>query len=105
MTTEKGVIKMRLKATKTSMYALVSAYEDLPPMRKAAFTKAYRYPDYWLRWRDANGMACKAFLAACAGRPVLAITKERECGESAYRTYTLSINDLRNRGMIEERTA
>lgn len=96
---------MRLKATKTSMYALVSAYEDLPPMRKAAFTKAYRYPDYWLRWRDANDMACKAFLAACAGRPVLSITKEQEYGKPEYKAYTLSIDDLRKRGMIEERTA
>lgn len=93
---------MRLKATKTSMYRLVGDYEDLPPMRRTTFTKAYRQPDFWLRWRDADGMACKAFLAAYAGRLVLSITKEQEYGDPEYRAYTLSVGDLRKRGMIEE---
>ena len=93
---------MRLKATKTSMYKLVSEHTALPPMRRTAFTKAYRQPAYYLRWRDADDMPCEAMLAPCAGRPVLSITCERERAESAYEAHTLRIADLRQRGMIEE---
>lgn len=93
---------MKLHATKTSMYKLVSDHAQLPPMGKTTFEKAYRQPAYYLRWRDADDMPCKAMLAACAGRPVLCITWERERAESAYEAHTLHIEDLRQRGMIEE---
>ena len=36
----------RLKANKTSFYKLVGAYEELPPMRRVNFTKAYGTPDW-----------------------------------------------------------
>lgn len=93
---------MRLKATKKSMYALVGAYEELPPMRKTEFSKAYRHPSYWLRWWDADGLACKAFLAASLGKPVLSVTKEREYGEPVYEARTLDVSELRALGMIED---
>lgn len=93
---------MRLRATKTSMYKLVSEYAELPPVCETSFEKAYRQPSYYLRWRDVDDMPCKAMLAPCAGRPVLSITRERERAESAYETHALSIADLRQRGMISE---
>ena len=51
----------RLKANKTRLYKLVGEFEDLPPMRRVTITKAYRTPDWWLKWTDADGLLCVAF--------------------------------------------
>ena len=66
----------RLKANKTSLYKLVGEFEDLPPMRRVTITKAYRAPDWWLKWTDAEGMLCMAFFSTCLGKPLLAIDKK-----------------------------
>ena len=96
---------LRLKATKTSLYRLVSEYEKLPPMRRAVFTKAPRYPDYWLEWRDSAGLSCKAYLASGLGRTLLSITRKEFCGPEVSRVvHSLSLDELRARGMVEEHT-
>ena len=42
---------LRLTANKTKLYTLVADYVDnLPPMRKATFTKYPRTPDYAMEW-------------------------------------------------------
>ena len=96
---------LRLKATKTSLYKLVHLYEALPPMRRAEFTKAPRTPDYWLEWRDANGLWCKAFFSTCLGKPLLSIEK-REYDNSlvSRQVYNLDHKDLLERDMVEEFT-
>ena len=58
----------RLKANKTSLYKLVGEFEDLPPMRRVTITKAYRTPDWWLKWTDADGLLCVAFFSTCMGK-------------------------------------
>lgn len=94
---------LRLKATKTSLYKLVSDYEKLPPMCRVRFTKAPRQPDYWLEWWDSGGLWCKAYLAAGLGRAVLSITRKEFCGpEVSCVVYGLSVKDLEMRGMTEE---
>lgn len=94
---------LRLRATKTSAYKLVSDYEKLPPMRRVRFTKAPRQPDYWLEWQDSGGLWCKAYLAAGLGRAVLSITRKEFCGPEVSRmVYGLSLKDLGARGMTEE---
>lgn len=94
---------LRLKANKTSLYKLVHYYEPMPKMRKTTFTKAPRTPDYWMEWMDACGLWCKAFLSVCAGKPLLSITKY-DCDEEVSRkVHDLSIADLRERDMVEER--
>ena len=94
---------LRLKATKTSLYKLVSDYEKLPLMKRTVFTKASRQPDYWLEWRDSGGLRCKAYLAAGGGRATLSITKKELFGlEVSRMVYGLSLKDLKARGMVEE---
>ena len=94
---------LRLKATKTSLYKLVHEYQSLPPMRRTRFTKAFREPDYWLEWRNADGLFCKAFLSACGGSALLSVTRKEFCGpERGYVTYGLELPELRKRGMVEE---
>lgn len=92
----------RLKANKTSLYKLVGQYAKLPKANKTEFIKVYRHPEYWLKWFD--GDFCEAFLAACLGTPMLSI--ERKDATDGHRTsrevYRLTIEDLRERGMIEE---
>lgn len=61
----------RLKANKTSLYKLVGEFEDLPPMRRVTITKAYRTPDWWLKWTDADGLLCVAFFSTCMGKALL----------------------------------
>ena len=96
---------LRLKATKTSLYKLVHDYEPLPPMRRTRFTKAYREPDYWLEWADADGLWCRAFLSSCGGSALLAVTRKEFCGPEHSRVvYGLGLPELRRRGMVEEFT-
>lgn len=61
----------RLKANKTSLYKLVGEFEDLPPMRRVTITKAYRAPDWWLKWTDADGLLCVAFFSTCMGKAMV----------------------------------
>ena len=96
---------LRLKATKTSLYKLVHDYEPLPPMRRTRFTKAYREPDYWLEWADADGLWCRAFLSSCGGSALLAVTRKEFCGPEHSRVvYGLGLPELRRRGKVEEFT-
>ena len=70
----------RLKANKTSLYKLVGEFENLPPMRRVTITKAYRTPDWWLKWTDADGLLCVAFFSTCMGKPLLSIKKRSSAG-------------------------
>ena len=70
----------RLKANKTSLYKLVGEFEDLPPMRRVTITKAYRTPDWWLKWTNADGLLCVAFFSTCMGKALLSIDKKEFCG-------------------------
>lgn len=93
----------RLKATKTSLYKLVGVYEDMPPMRQVTITKAYRTPDWWLKWTDVDGLLCVAFFSTCLGKPLLAIEKKEFCGPQVSRVvHGLDTKDLLERGMVEE---
>lgn len=73
---------MRLKANKTSLYNLVATYKPLPGMRRVDFQKANGRPDYWLEWttHDAAG------------------------GQLYHEAHRLSVEGLRERGMVEEVT-
>lgn len=95
---------LQLKATKTRLYNLVAAHEALPGMRKAEFIKAPRARDWWLKWYDnAADRFYEAFFAACGGRPLLAITaRDWDNHEISRKVHTLTIEDLRERDMIEE---
>ena len=94
---------MRLKATKTSLYNLVASREYLPEMRETEFIKAPRCRDWWLKWYDGD-MICKAFLSACMGSALLTVEKHEWLGTTKSReVYRIAINELRVRGMIEER--
>ena len=94
---------LRLKATKTRLYKLVSEYETLPLMGRTNFIKAYGRPEYKMYWTDADGLKCMVFFAAVGGKPKLVITKKEFDGLEVSRVvYTLCINDLTDRGMTEE---
>ena len=95
----------RLKANKTSLYKLVGEFEDLPPMRRVTITKAYRAPDWWLKWTDADGLLCVAFFSTCMGKALLSIDKKEFCGPQVSRAvHDLDTKDLLERGMVEEFT-
>lgn len=95
----------RLKATKTSLYKLVSEYEVLPLMKRTVFTKAPWQADYWLEWRTRDGLWCKAYLASGLGNALLSIEKKETGGQQVSRTvHGLSCAELRARGMVEEFT-
>ena len=95
----------RLKANKTSLYKLVGEFEDLPPMRRVTITKAYRTPDWWLKWTDADGLLCVAFFSTCMGKALLSIDKKEFCGPQVSRVvHDLDTKDLLERGMVEEFT-
>ena len=94
-----------MKANKTSLYKLVAEYEDLPPMRQVTITKAYRSPDWWLKWTDADGLLCMAFFATCLGKPLLSIEKKEFCGpQVSCVVHDLDAKALLERGMVEEIT-
>ena len=93
---------LRLKATKKRLYNLVASFEALPPLTKTAFAKAYRSTDYWLRWYG-GGLWCEAFLAVCAGRPLLAITKKDYDGPEVSRVVlSMDVEELREGVLGEE---
>lgn len=99
---------VRLKATKTSLYRLVAEYVDnLPPMRSGTqFIKYPRRPDYAMDWITPEWDTAHAFFSTCMGRPLLAIEiKDGETGKTVSRTtHALDLQDLRERGMVEEFT-
>lgn len=77
---------MRLKASKTSLYKLVADFTPLPGIRRVDFIKA--------------------FLSVCAGRPVLSITvRDVDGSQISNETRNLSVDLLRDRGMVEEFTS
>lgn len=95
----------RLKATKTSLYKLVAEHvHDLPPMRTGAQFTKYRSPSYTLEWITPNWNRACAYLSSCLGSPLLAIEiRDGETGKTISRnTYKLDINNLQQRGMVEE---
>lgn len=61
-------------------------------------------PDYWLEWTTDDGHM-KAFLSSSLGCPVLTITTHDAAGGQLYHeAHRLSIECLRERGMVEEVT-
>lgn len=97
---------LRLTANKTKLYTLVAHYVDnLPPMRSGTeFIKYPRTPDYALNWITPERNTAHAFFSTCMGRPLLAVEiRDGETGKTVRRTtHTLTIQDLRERGMVEE---
>lgn len=97
---------LRLKTTKTSLYRLVAEYvANLPPMRSGTqFIKYLRRPDYAMDWITPEWDTAHAFFSTCMGRPLLSIEiKDGETGETVSReVYNLDLQDLRERGMVEE---
>lgn len=96
---------LRLKANKTSLYRLVRNYDPaVGGFRNVEFHKIPRQPDYFLDW-GGGGLRCHAFFATCMGKPLLSITKSDFDGNTVSRaTHTLDLEDLRQRGMVEEFT-
>lgn len=95
---------LRLKANKTSLYNLVATYKPLPGMRRVDFQKANGRPDYWLEWTTDDGHT-KAFLSYSLGHPILTITTHDAAGGQLYHeAHRLSVEGLRERGMVEEVT-
>lgn len=96
---------LQLKATKTSLYNLVASHEPLPEIRKTEFIKAYRTRAWWMKWYDENA-SFAAFFAPCAGRASLSIEKysdEIDEIRTSREVYYISVDELRVRGMIEEK--
>ena len=97
---------LRLTANKTKLYTLVAHYVDnLPPMRSGTeFIKYPRRTDYALNWITKEWNTAHAFFSTCMGRPLLSIEiRDGETGKTVSRTtHTLTIQDLRERGMVEE---
>lgn len=93
----------RLTANKTKLYRLVAEFESLPPMRRTTFTKAFRQPDYFLRWADSDNNLCTAYFTTVMGKPRLVIGKQEFCGKITSRVvHGLNADDLARRGMVEE---
>lgn len=93
----------RLTANKTKLYKLVAEFESLPPMRRTTFTKAFRQPDYFLRWADSDNNLCTAYFTTVMGKPRLVIGKQEFCGKIISRVvHGLNVDDLARRGMVEE---
>ena len=90
---------LRLKANKTSLYNLVATYKPLPGMRRVDFQKANGRPDYW----TTDDGHTKAFLSSSLGCPILTITTHDAAGGQLYHeAHRLSVEGLRERGMVEE---
>lgn len=100
---------LRLKASKSSLYAFVSSVTDLPQIRHTEFIKAYRARSYWLNW-SKNDVEYRAYLSVTAGWPLLSIDGKQydEHADTAdgYRrtreVHRLSIDELRKYNMVEE---
>ena len=97
---------LRLTANKTKLYTLVEDYVDnLPPMwGGTVFVKYPRTPDYALDWITPEWDKARAFFSTCMGRPLLSIEiRDGETGKTASRTtYSLTLRDLWERGMVKE---
>lgn len=93
MTTMQDFRSLRIKANKTSLYRLVSEYATLPPMGQTRYNKAHRCRSYWLRWGEYS-----AYLSTVGGGVLLSIDGGKR------KVYTITVEDLRQRGMIEEAT-
>ena len=63
-------------------------------------------PDYALNWITQKWNTAHAFFSTCMGRPLLTIEiKDGETGKTVSRTtHALGLQDLRERGMVEEFT-
>lgn len=97
---------LRLTANKTKLYTLVADHVDnLPPMRKTTFIKYPPHPDYALEWATEREKG-RAFFSACMGRPLLRIDiDEKETGRLVRgASKCIDLQDLRERGMVEEFT-
>lgn len=82
----------------------VATYKPLPGMRRVDFQKANGRPDYWLEWTTDDGHT-KAFLSSSLGHPILTITTHDAAGGQLYHeAHRLSVEGLRERGMVEEVT-
>ena len=99
---------LRLTANKTKLYTLVAHFVDnLPPMRSGTeFIKYPRSPDYALNWITTEWNTAHAFFSTCMGRPLLKIDiDEKETGRLVRGAYKyIDLQDLRERGMVEEFT-
>lgn len=99
---------LRLKATKTSLYELAAYYAGdndwfaTPRRPKTEFTKAPGRPDYFLQWR-ADGHLYQVFLAAVLGKASLTFERRERGKVLNKRTYRLDVQELRDRGMVEEK--
>ena len=95
---------LRLKANKTSLYNLVATYKPPAWYAPCGFQKANGRPDYWLEWTTDDGHM-KAFLSSSLGHPILTITTHDAAGGELYHeAHRLSVEGLRERGMVEEVT-
>ena len=94
---------LRLKATKTSLYRLVRQYDsNVGGFRHCEFHKAFRRPDYFLKWHQEEGFA-RAVLAACMGKPLLSIdVYDIDGHQISHIVHHPALVDLRERGMVEE---
>lgn len=93
----------RLTANKTKLYKLVAEFESLPPMRRTTFTKAFRQPDYFLRWADSDNNLCMAYFTEVMGKARLVIRTQEFCGKIISRiVHGLNVDDLARRGMVGE---
>lgn len=99
---------LRLKATKTSLYELAAYFAGdhewftMPPRPKTEFIKAPGRPDYFLQWR-ADGYLYQVFLAAVFGKVSLTFERWEQGKVLNKRTYRLDVQELRERGMVEEK--
>lgn len=92
---------LRLKATKTSLYKLVAKCAKLPGMRWVEFTKVPRRPDYFLKWHQEDGFAAAFFAVGWKG-PFLSVEVHDIDGHQLFSTvYHLTVENLRERGMVE----
>jgi len=70
---------MKLKATKTSMYKLVSEYAQLPLMKHVEYRKHTRRNGYDMQWNcSLTGYEQKAVFIICGGAIMLIIESEDE---------------------------
>ncbi len=97
---------LRIKTTKTSLYKLIkektelTLWVNLPMLGKARFWKAFRRPDYFLEWYW-NGYFYQAFLSTVGGTPLLTIERSIEGEQDHRQVFRLTVDELRERGMVE----
>ena len=88
---------MRLKATKTRLYALVLAhYPDIPPARQTEFVKAPRHRSWWLKFTMKDDFGA-VFFSTCMGVALLSFT----CG-CTRDVIKIPLDELRKFDLVEE---